>query len=818
MPHLDPGLLELRIHGVRNTPSHLMLGAVPADVERTRGDHLAGFSIDRASDAGHRVEAYSWGRLARFTGFPALGRLGDGLVRAIWFTLAPFGLANTAYWSRHQLGRAPAPSAHGGAGTTSCPLPEMIGEGRLAGTVRVLGLALTLLFVSTAATVALDMAGQGHHGYVRHLLGGWSPAARTVLLTLVPLLAVGVLALLSALARTRYLPAPRGDRREAVQSPGETTAPADDGPPPAAEDVTGHVLARPGLWRAGAGMRLPGLLHGAAALSWTGTVVALARVDPGVATGPAPGPDAVRLPEITWPVLLAVGLGVTAAVGIRILRSQAHAPDARVPAGHRILLGAGALVLLAALGCSLAAGPSPAGSRGGALSTVMVTGVLAALLVLLLLCSRRGVPPQDRAAVAWGGRAPFVFAALSVGFALTLSFSTVILAGWLLGDAGPPVAHLLFSAGFTLVAGAAVAALAVQLARAWRTGSSAAPGERAAVRDRLMADAGPWAEEAVIDIAARAIWTSRRSASLLRRAEVSTAWLAAAVPVGLVCSLALIAVWLADRPGAAAWWPVVRGAGTVGLWTGVALVAVITVLSGRGQSRPAGLLWDLMCFLPTQAHPFGPPCYSERVVPEVADRVEDWLQPRSDSGRRVVLAAHSMGSVLAVCVLFHLSARGLPHDRLQRIGLLSYGSQLRRYFSRFFPQVLGPAVLSVVPAPPSDPGGRDPWPPVMTDEVAAEGRAGWWSGPAMRLRAPGSLWWVLRDRWTNLHRPTDPLGFTVRYGDQAPADGMDVQAEEFVRGAYQFTVATHQGYLESAAYARAFEALVGRLGRPGRSP
>ncbi|HEY4613979.1 MAG TPA: hypothetical protein VIG75_00810, partial [Citricoccus sp.] len=163
-------------------------------------------------------------------------------------------------------------------------------------------------------------------------------------------------------------------------------------------------------------------------------------------------------------------------------------------------------------------------------------------------------------------------------------------------------------------------------------------------------------------------------------------------------------------------------------------------------------------------------------------------------------------------------ARGLPQDRLRRIGLLSYGSQLRRYFSRFFPQVLGPAVLSVVPAPPPETGGRDPWPPVVADEVAAEDRAGWWSVPVVRLRAPGSLWWVLRDRWTNLHRPTDPLGFTVRYGDQAPADGMDVQAEEFVRGAYQFTVATHQGYLESAAYARALEALVGRLGRPPRSP
>jgi hypothetical protein len=826
MPHLDPGLLELRIHGIRNTPSHLMLRAIPANVERTRGDQLAGFSIDRASEAGHRIEAYSWGRLARFTGFPALGRLGDSLVRAVWFTLAPFGLANTAYWSRHQFGKGPtsAPTGGGPPVTAGCPLPEVIGEGRLAGTVRLLGLALTLLFVSTAATVALDMAAVGRGGLIRDTLAGWPPGARTAVLTMLPVLALTVIVLMSALARTRYLPGPPS---AAPVTPVEPTPPADH------EDTVGHaggrnapshVLARSGLWRVGAGMRFLGLLHTAGALAWIGSIAALARVDAMLTGGSMDG----GVMDVAWAVLLAAGLSVTAVVGVRILNSQAHDPRTHAPAGHRVLLGAGIAVLLAAVVCSLVDGrpathpglgelaaddPAMAGTRGGGLATVLVTLWLSILLVVLLVRSRRGVAEQDRDAVAWGGRGPFVFSSLAVGFALLLSFSTVILAAWVLGSYEPPVVHLLFASGFTVLIGAALAGLAVQLLLSWRAGRSGSARELAEVRDRLLADAGHWAEAPVISTAARAVFISRRVASLLRRAEVTTAWLAGAVLVGLAVSVVLNAAWLIGWPGLDGWWPLVRWTGTVGLWIGVVLVAAIAILSGQGQSRPAGLLWDLMCFLPTQAHPFGPPCYSERVVPEVTDRIEEWLQEPVDGMRRVVLSAHSMGGVLAVCVLFHLSARGMTDDRLQRIGLLSYGSQLRRYFARVFPQVLGAQVLSIVPAPPPSADGRDPWPPELPDEVDQERSTQWLPGAAESLRAPGSLWWIAQDRWTNLHRPNDPLGFTVRYGDSGSADGMDVQAEEFVRGTYQFTVATHQGYLESVAYARAMEQLVSRLGR-----
>lgn len=108
-PAPDPDLLELRIHGVRNTPPHEMLRTSADRVHSCRGDRLAGFTTytrprPAASPRGRRVEAYGWGLLARHTGLPGLGRIGDALVRVLWFSLAPYGLANTAYWSRQRVG------------------------------------------------------------------------------------------------------------------------------------------------------------------------------------------------------------------------------------------------------------------------------------------------------------------------------------------------------------------------------------------------------------------------------------------------------------------------------------------------------------------------------------------------------------------------------------------------------------------------------------------------------------------------------------------------------------------------------------------
>lgn len=111
-----------------------------------------------------------------------------------------------------------------------------------------------------------------------------------------------------------------------------------------------------------------------------------------------------------------------------------------------------------------------------------------------------------------------------------------------------------------------------------------------------------------------------------------------------------------------------------------------------------------------------------RVVPELNSRVRDWLEPEGTprAQRRVVLSAHSLGAVLAGSTIVARVARtaagrslaGAPlraADSAPRIGLVTYGTQLRAYFGRFFPELLGPEVLGTRPCLAPRLFGGDPW-------------------------------------------------------------------------------------------------------------
>ncbi|MFU8851174.1 hypothetical protein ACNAW0_09355 [Micromonospora sp. SL1-18] len=153
---------------------------------------------------------------------------------------------------------------------------------------------------------------------------------------------------------------------------------------------------------------------------------------------------------------------------------------------------------------------------------------------------------------------------------------------------------------------------------------------------------------------------------------------------------------------------------------GLLVVGVLAAVS-LNVRRAVGVLWDLGTFFPRTAHPFAPPSYGERAVPELAKRVSALARDR-----KVVLSGHSHGSALAAAVILQL-----PPETLHRVALLTYGSPLRRLYAHLSPAYFGERALR---------------------EIGE--RVGW--------------------RWRNLWRNTDPVSgaiFSTHRPGEPPAVG-----------------------------------------------
>ncbi|MGO4651130.1 hypothetical protein AB4068_05510 [Arthrobacter sp. 2RAF22] len=883
-------ILELRIHGVRNTPPAEMLGVavdevVPAHADGIKlVDNLAGFYQvkDPAHDSTTTLEAYSWGKLDRF-GLPGfLGKIGRTFYNLGWFLIAPFGFANVAYWSR--VLKADNHREDG------------VDPGTGASLVRLFGLLLTLLLAAGVATAVMDLVAvqcfrnQGTTEQVCNNLPHWFDGLRTLrrgqrlaAVSPFPILAVVLLAVVGLLGDVLFRTRVKNQRRASFPRRAQGHARLGAGGNPLMDSV---VLAAPRLWIRRVNSPT-GVLHVAATVQFTALLLA-ADVSSRSTGENAAAASTVFASSCVLMTVTAVAVMIWArsiraphrdtsprmrfavftlflsvleyawaiAAGVSDPTADETVPFTAAQFAPTVL--AALLTILAASGCLMRLGQRSAVIWGIVLLVagtggLIITGtrwnaapapVLAAfelceaavLLVagtLLTQGQRAPIRPFGRKAEAWHGMTPAVTMFISILFQAFYTSAIVVGTGnWLRGgsllwtqdadqplfrgltprdasDISIPFIYRAFGGVTVLTVLAAELCLIVLLLPKLRGGLK--------IENPPVANAERRYESEIMAV--------RRRSAMFQRGEPVLGLAAAATAAGVAVTLALTILygsgeghqWLQGLPG----W---NNASSVGAWVttsaltagGLVIVGIAVSNAARGTSRPIGLLWDLVAWLPRAAHPFGPACYFERAVPELADRMIQWLTDESNKDdpaehkpvlpdRRVLLATHSLGAVLGIAALYHIAAIGRD-DLLPNIRLLTFGVQLRPYFGRFFPELCGPNVLGTHGLRHPRTFATDPWLGRDLPEPPGPGPIAQPANPNRpQVRAPLV---DLLDRgagnataWQNIWRRTDYLGFPV---DHYPGqNSLDQTALEIEPDSYQAEVATHGNYFRTAQYADA---------------
>jgi len=752
------GRTELRIHGVSGTPPDNMLGHPHPRL--VAGDGVAGFyrrwwpggrptCDDRDVEARRHREAYSWGGLTSGAGS-----------RALWLLLLPFMLLNVAFYMTPR----PPVQDQDEPGSGGRRLLRRVG----AAAQRLLALTLTGSLVLSVIGLAMDLVGwqcgratagcDARHGWLGFLLSEWlgAPHRQLAVTSLVP---AAVVALLWHLGRTTWQAHEQIRVDERDEAPGPV------------------LLENRGTWNGGRAVGQLRAAHVAGAFS----LVAVLLLAPLVRRS---GPGQV---------LLVVHLLVIAAVVAAV--AWFHIADRQPPAGEaaapplqwvdRLSAAAALLYLLTAvLAFLLPLDPGRPDSGGLPWFTGAVLGtflVQAALLVVLLgvtvaiaLSTKRRWPRPD----AWKAVPDHPGRDVAGKWALAgLGTPVLSMLGWLLAggfgaglalraagflgtpaatDRSDPAAGALvvpppyfWAAGISLILLAANVAACLYLLTRWRAARRKLTADVEAAYERLNPQAAAAsrsvAGDQAVTVAEGALAKRLRRiagtwawATLTDHAGRVLGWLLAGTALLLVASAAAYLRWGADWLPTRFSWLTTGGSYAIGLAALGLILVSRNAYRNPGLRRTVGILWDLGTFWPRATHPLAPPCYTERVMPELIDRL-DWLAPRDRDV--VVVSAHSQGSVIAAALILQLDGR-----QRRRIRLLTYGSPLQRLYGRFFPAWFGPEALRRVGA-------------------ALPARQ-----PAPEAAVNGSAW-----PWRNLFRPSDPIGGAVFFAYQISAvDNGDV--------------------------------------------
>ncbi|WP_261801892.1 hypothetical protein [Streptomyces sp. ISID311] len=613
-------------------------------------------------------EAYCWSNLTS----------GNG-ARALWLILLPFMVANLAHWMR--------PAAP----------PEHRAQRIYDVLVRLLALTLTVLLAAAACEVALDLtawqcagttacnAGKSWMGFLSPDNSGWwsPPGRRLALAATVPLAVIGFLWGLSRRTWSAY---------ESASPPPRQPGTSRD--TPAAERT---ALSREGFWY---GRRVVARLraaHTTAGVLTVGTVLLAAGAK---ADGRAGGSTALAVTGRALTALVVLLAVATLAVVWRTARNEA-APDVQTDRLVVRVLPFAALAVLVLI--AVHTGWARPGSRShgalpgaGAFGGIAVfQGLLVLALALTAWILQRAARDDERTALRGMGGPAVALLACAVGGVLSGGVAQRF-ADWLDGDATPGQAHapipgppVLLSWQASVLPVLLVVVAAVAVLAAVRV---------VLVRGRVARDVpGLFDPREHLD---------RRRVKVIAGA-IARAGLTDAAPV-LVAAIAAVTLVLGAGAVAGAWLtelapgratdgaaPVVHAAAqtaeSLGSWLMSAGVILLITMGRRAYRdhaarRTIGILWDVGTFWPRAAHPFAPPCYAERAVPDLTWRMATWTE-RFDG--RLVLSGHSQGSVLAAAAVWQLDL-----VTRSRVALLTYGSPLERLYGRWFPAFFGPPALT----------------------------------------------------------------------------------------------------------------------------